>query len=145
MLIFIIIHKFGCYQILVEHTVRSILSEQRRYTCLQDLKPVNRVQSKKTHLLSFYVIFQTASNGLQLLFCAQSLLLPLLVTAYRAKASSIANGSLSWLLHLVVNLSTSGVKTQAAWYTCGGFFLIRSTEIGRPTLNPDHLRWQEPP
>ena len=71
-------------------------------------------------------------------------LLPLLVTAYRAKACSIPNGSFLWL-HLVVNLSTSEVKTQAAWHTCEGFFLIRSTEIGGPTLNPDHVRWEEPP
>jgi hypothetical protein len=35
-------------------------------------------------------------------------------------------------------VTTSGItKTQAAGYTCEGFFLIKSFEIGRPTFNPD--------
>lgn len=37
------------------------------------------------------------------------------------------------------------LQTQAAKHTCQGVFLIGSFEVGRPTLNVDHMRSEDPP
>lgn len=118
---------------------RELCMPSRPKTCKQ-----NAIQ-KKCICCHFMLSFKQLQMGCNCYSVHKAPLLPLLVIAYRAKVCSIPNGSLLWWLYLVVNLSTSGVKTQTALYTCEGFFLIRSTERGGPTLNPYHLRWEEPP
>jgi hypothetical protein len=50
---------------------------------------------------------------------------------------------LQWLFLLStwVNLELS--KTQVAEYTKGIFFLVKLFDMGRPTFNPDLLRWED--
>lgn len=77
------------------------------------------------HLLLSFTHFQMCSDCYSV---HKAPLLPLLVTAFRAEARSIPNDSLLGRLFLVANLIISGVKTQAASYTCEGIFSIGSVE-----------------